>query len=343
MHEEQYQRTNGNSVAEKVDDRRWVGGKTGLEERGWSWIDPHVHILPPRRMRGLVRWVRKFTPGFPVREDIGPEEIVAELRRSGVPLFFNLVFPLWEEETEDLNRFNRDLCAKIPEAVPFGSLHIETPDKERETRRCIEEYGFLGMKLHPYAQRFPAFGDEMRPMFRVLNEHRRPLLVHTGFDVFYGMYMDLERMERVIREYPDMQVVAVHSLFPRFRLAYRLLKEYDNFWLDMSNSISCMRMYEELKAKSDPLPSMAESLEVEEVDENYPWFRRLFEDFSHRILYGTDFPVGFGYHPALWMDLHHFGFGERVERDLLWGAVVNLLKKCGFAHLVPDFMGRGKA
>lgn len=321
-------------VGEMIRDR-WASGRTGAQEEGMEWIDPHVHILPPRRMAGLVRWVRKFTPGFPVSEGITPEEIVAALRESGIRLFFNLVFPLWEEETEDLNRFNRDLCAGIPEAVPFGSLHIETPDKERETRRCIEEYGFLGMKLHPYAQRFPAFGEEMRPMFEVLDEHRRPFLVHTGFDAFYGMYMDLERMEATLREYPGMQLVAVHALFPRFRLAHRLLSECENFWLDMTNSISCMRIYEDLKAKRDPLPLGSESLEVEGVEENHPWFYRLFEDFSHRILYGTDFPVGFGYHPALWEDLRYFGFGERVERDLLGGAARNLLERCGFGHLLP--------
>ncbi|MGQ9475245.1 MAG: amidohydrolase family protein [Actinomycetota bacterium] len=321
-------------VGEVIRDR-WSSGRTGAQEEGMEWIDPHVHILPPRRMAGLVRWVRKFTPGFPVSEGITPEEIVATLRESGIRLFFNLVFPLWEEETEDLNRFNRDLCAGIPEAVPFGSLHIETPDKERETRCCIEEYGFLGMKLHPYAQRFPAFGEEMRPMFEVLDEHRRPLLVHTGFDAFYGMYMDLERMEATLREYPGMQLVAVHALFPRFRLAHRLLSEYENFWLDMTNSISCMRIYEDLKAKRDHLPSGYESLEVEGVEENHPWFYRLFEDFSHRILYGTDFPVGFGYHPALWEDLRCFGFGEKVESDLLGGAARNLLERCGFGHLLP--------
>ncbi|MBC7254295.1 MAG: amidohydrolase [Actinobacteria bacterium] len=319
----------------RVIPDRWARGKTGAQAEGVEWIDPHVHILPPRRMAGLVRWVRKFTPGFPVSEEITPEEIVSALRESGIRLFFNLVFPLWEEETEELNRFNRDLCSGIPEAVPFGSLHIETPDKEKETRRCIEDYGFVGMKLHPYAQRFPAFGEEMHPMFKVLDEYRRPLLVHTGFDTFYGMYMDLEKMETVLRDYPGMQLVAVHALFPRFRLAHRLLGEYDNFWLDMTNSISCMRMYEDLKARMEPLPPMAESLEVEEVDENYPWFRRLFEDFSHRILYGTDFPVGFGYHPALWEDLRYFEFGEEIEKDLLGGAVRNLLERCGFGHLLP--------
>jgi uncharacterized protein len=313
---------------------RWDSGRTRSTENGIPWVDPHVHILPPRRMAGLVRWVKKFTPGFPISEDISAEDILASIRDSEIPYFFNLVFPLWEEETADLNRFNRDICAGIPEAIPFGSVHIETPDKGAETRRCIEEYGFAGMKLHPFAQRFPAFGPEMRPMFEVLNEHRRPLLVHTGFDVFYGMYMDLEDMEGVIRDYPDMQLVAVHSLFPRFRLARRLLSEYENFWLDMTNSISCMRLYEDIKDNRQDLPPMATSLETEDVEENYDDFFLLFQDFPERIIYGTDFPVGFGYHPALLDDLRFFGFSREVEEHLLYKTVVSLLARCGMPELL---------
>lgn len=320
---------------------RWESGKTRMGENGIPWIDPHVHILPPRRMRGLVRWVKGFTPGFPISEDISREEILADLRESEIPFFFNLVFPLWEEETADLNRFNRELCAGIEEAMPFGSLHIETPDKEGEARRCIEEYGFLGMKLHPFAQRFPAFVPEMSPLFEVLNEHGRPLLVHTGFDDFYGMYMDLEAMEGVIREYPRMQVVAVHSLFPRFELAHRLLGTYPNFWLDMTNTISCMRMYEELRGGREDLSPLASSLEVEEVERNHAHFYRLFEDFPERIMYGTDFPVGFGYHPALLDDLRFFSFPREVEEYLLYRTVCRLVSMCGGPDLEARLSASG--
>ena len=307
---------------------RWEAGRKEGSGNTRMWIDPHVHILPPRRMAGLIRWAKSFTPGFPLSEDITKEEILAELRGAEIPCFFNLVFPLWEEETEDLNRFNRDLCAGIPEAIPFGSVHIDTPDKEKETRRCVEEYGFVGMQLHPYAQRFPAFGPEMRPMFEVLNEHRRPFLVHTGFDEFYEMDMDLEMMEDIIRDYPGMQVVAVHSLFARFRLAHRLLSEYPNFWLDMTNTMTCMRIYRNLKEIKETLPPMASKLEIDMVEENKEYFFRLFEDFSQRIMYGTDFPVGFGFHPALLEDLRYFDFGEEVERDLLYGTVRRLIESC---------------
>ncbi len=296
---------------------------------GDRWIDPHVHILPPRRMRGLVRWVKKFTPGYPVSEDITPEEILSGIRSGGVELFFNLVFPLWEEETYDLNRFNHELCSKIPEALPFGSLHIETPDKERETLRCLDEYGFVGMKLHPFAQRFPAFDPVMDPLFSVLDRRGRPLLVHTGFDLFYGMDLEKENLIRVLESYPHMPMVLVHSLFPQFALALQLLERYPQVWMDMTNSISVMRLYLEFKRSGQPLPPQASSLEVEEVERNQEYFWTLFEEYPHRIIYGTDYPVGFGEYDKLRSDLDFFGFPEGTRRKILYSNVVDFLHSVG--------------
>lgn len=302
---------------------------------GIPWIDPHVHILPPRRLRGLVRWVKSFTPDFPVPEDITAEEILESIRASGIPRFFNLVFPLWPEETGDLNRFNRDFCAGVPEAVPFGSLHIDNPDKEAEALRCLEEYGFAGMKLHPFAQRFPAFDPAMDPLFRVLDRLGRPLLVHTGFDAFYGDDLHREDLLRVLKAFPGMPVVMVHSFFPDFGFARSLLDRFPQVWLDMTNSVSCMRLYLESTLSGRPLPDMASSLDANEVEANLGNWAALFAGHSHRIIYGTDYPAGFGDHPSLLSDLLYFDFPPETIRLVLHDNAARLLASCGGGSFPP--------
>ncbi|MBK5093713.1 MAG: hypothetical protein JJE48_09390, partial [Actinobacteria bacterium] len=71
-------------------------------------LDCHIHILPPARIRGLVRWIKKPFPEHPSCEDMTPEDILEDLRECGVGTVFNLVFPLKEEETESLNEFSRE-------------------------------------------------------------------------------------------------------------------------------------------------------------------------------------------------------------------------------------------
>jgi len=109
-----------------------------------------------------------------------------------------------------------------------------------------------------------------------------------------------------------MQLVAVHALFPRFRLAHRLLSEYPNFWLDMTNSISCMRLYEDLKGQPGRPAPIASSLEVDDVRDNYEDFF-VFRGFSRAYHVRHRFPVGFGYHPALMDDLRFFDLGREAE------------------------------
>ncbi len=300
------------------------------EETGYgSCIDPHVHILPPRRMRGLIRWLKKFAPSF-VEEDLTAEEALQGLADADIGTFFNLVFPLWEEETTDLNLWNRDFCGGVPGAIPFGSVHIETPDKAAETERCVAQYGFAGMKLHPYAQRFDAFAPEMRGLFEVLDHHGKPLLVHTGYDVFYGQEQDRSAMEDAFRRYPRMRVVLVHSLFPEFGLAARWLEEFPQLYLDMTNVFSSLRVFQQGAYAGVLVDAEEFPADLQMIEDNYPAFLRLFEDYPDRMIYGSDYPVGMGRHDQLYEDMAFFELPPETERALLFTNARRLLAETGY-------------
>jgi predicted TIM-barrel fold metal-dependent hydrolase len=185
------------------------------------------------------------------------------------------------------------------------------------------------MKLHPYAQRFPAFDPAMGPLFGVLDRLGRPLLVHTGFDAFYRDDLHRDDLLRVLEAYPGMPVVMVHSFFPDFGFARSLLDRFPQVWLDMTNSVSCMRLFCEFARAGQPLPDMASSLEVEVVERNLGEWEALFAGYSRRIIFGTDYPVGFGDYASLRSDLLYFGFPPETVRLLLHDNVLNLLASCG--------------
>jgi predicted TIM-barrel fold metal-dependent hydrolase len=274
-------------------------------------IDAHVHLLPENRSRSLVRWVKKFYPAHPTSEDITIDEVLCDLSGCGVGTFFNLVFPLWEEETEQLNLFSKEIAERYDNVVGFGSLHLETPNKDEVAERCIVEYGLAGIKLHPYAQRFEVFSPEFDPLYRKLDEMGKPFVVHTGFDLFYRRTQDLSYLRDILERCPNMPVVLAHALFPRFKLAYELLSDYPRVYLDMTNSITCMRWYEDAPA------FWGDKLGGEELEQNAEHFHMLFEQFSSRILFGTDHPVGMGPPVQLYDDLDWFGFDSGVRANLL--------------------------
>jgi hypothetical protein len=284
-------------------------------------IDSHIHILPPGRTRGLVRWVNKIFPGHPSREDMTPEVILGDLRACGVETFFNLVFPLREEETEDLNRFSRDIASEYEDIIGFGSLHAETPAKDEVTERCLVEYGLAGMKLHPYVQLFEAFSPTFEPMYRKLAEFRKPFVVHTGFDIFYQQTQDLEYLRGILERHPEMPVVLVHALFPRFRICYELMGEYPQLYLDMTNSVSAVRWYKEKSG------AWADAGEWHELERNLEYFDPLLERFSGRIMFGTDHPAGMGTPEQIYADLEWLGLSPEVNEDLLGRTASTFLEK----------------
>lgn len=288
-------------------------------------IDSHIHILPPRRTASLVRWIKRAFPSHPSREDMTCDELIADIRACGVVRALNFVFPLKADETDPLNEFSRDVAFEHPMLVPFGSLHVDTPDKRDVVKRCVNELGLAGIKLHPYVQGFEAFSSEFDPMFEALCELRRPFFVHTGFDAFYGKQQDLAFLARILETYPEMPVVLVHSLFPRFELAYSLMERHGQLYLDMTNVPGTLGLYEKTpRAVRDNFAAFGD--EPRDLDHFYG----ILDDFSDRVMFGTDHPAGMGSPEQVYNDFDRLDLSAEVRADLLRDSAARfLLEHCG--------------
>jgi predicted TIM-barrel fold metal-dependent hydrolase len=279
-------------------------------------IDSHIHVIPAGRTAGLVRWIKRAFPEHPSDEDITPDRILAELRACGVERAFNFVFPLREEETEGLNVFSRDIALEHPMLVPFGSLHIGTRRKDELAEHCITELGLAGIKVHPYAQRFEVFCDEFEPLFKALSRLGRPFVVHTGFDAFYGGTQDLSYLRATLERYPEMPVVLVHSLFPRFTLAMELLESYPQVYLDMT-----------YRRAPEAFAGQADSTGLEGEIE---CFENILSHWHGRTMFGTDHPVGMGSPAQIFSDLESFDITDEARADIMYGTAQRFLRdECG--------------
>jgi uncharacterized protein len=80
----------------------------------------------------------------------------------------NLVYPIRDDETEAVNRFNFELHERYPWIIPFGGLHVGDGDKGAIVDRCLGEHGFLGFKFHPFIQAFDSLDPRMMPAYERL-------------------------------------------------------------------------------------------------------------------------------------------------------------------------------
>ncbi len=271
-------------------------------------IDAHVHIMPRERIAGLMRWIRKAFPDHPVNPDIDEAGIVSDLSGAGISLFFNYVYPLRPEETDALNVFNEELSRRLPQAAPFGSLHLDTPDKRAVTRRCVEAHRFVGLKFHPFVQRFNPADERMFVVYELMEEYSKPVVLHTGFEEFYRMKMPPSDIERILRRFPRLELVLSHCLFPHFREMRALMEQYEGVWLDATNVFGAVKYL-------GLLENPAKGRDWTETGE---LFRGLVTDYPERTLFGSDHPVGMGDLEEIYGDFTAFGFSEELSRAILW-------------------------
>jgi predicted TIM-barrel fold metal-dependent hydrolase len=265
-------------------------------------IDVHVHLLPPRRLAKLMEWMHRLYPQHPVPTTVTLEECIADYKNLGADYLFNLAYPIFPGETEGLIDFNADLRRRFPWIVPWGSLHVENPDKGRIVERIIVREDFLGLKFHPFIQRFDPLDPRMSEAYQRLQALGRPVVFHTGYEELYRGSLPVATMEELVRNFPRLPFVFAHSLFPAFEEAWRILDRYDNVWLEMTNVFGSLW---------DPRypPGVAG------VDK-----ARLLDGLatrSDRVMFGSDHPAGMGSLEEIYRTLDRLGLSETVRENLL--------------------------
>lgn len=283
-------------------------------------IDCHVHLLPPRRLAGLMKWMHSFYPDHPIPLDVTLEQCLVHYDALGVDYVFNLVYPLRLGETEEVNRFNFELHRRHPWIIPFGGLHVEDEDKPSIVDRCLGEYGFLGFKFHPFVQRFDPLDPRMMDAYARLEHWRRPVFFHTGYEDFYGGSLPPETMEEIARRFPRMPVVFAHALFPHFDAAWRLIDRYDNVWLELTQVFGSF-------------------FDARYVLKEYAGAKALLlaglGPRSERIMFGTDHPTGSGTLEEIYQALDRAGLPETLRERLVGGTAARFVER-----FWPDFTVR---
>jgi hypothetical protein len=240
-------------------------------------VDPHVHLLPPERTAGLMRWLHRGLPGVGIPVDITAEQALGDLRAAGGRQVVNLLFPLQAGEAEELHRFGAALSAREPGVVPIGGVHRDDGDREAVVRAAIEEHGMRGLKLHPMVQRFSPGDPALAPAIAALAGYALPLYVHTGFDEWYGWGYDLGELERIAERYPEIPLVLCHCAFPRLEWAAGMARRHPQVWLDTTNVFASIEL----------APPGARAKLLEKLED-------LFAAAPERIFFGTDYPAGMG-------------------------------------------------
>jgi predicted TIM-barrel fold metal-dependent hydrolase len=218
---------------------------------GFPVTDLHIHIQPWEMLLPAVK-ARMEANRTDLAEIRAMMESPAALLRflDGVGIervaLINYPSPDLMGFPNEVNDWCARYCAAAPDRlIAFGSVHPRfVADAAAETKRILD-LGIRGLKVHPPHQRFSpndyrtggpgaAIGD----VYRVAEERRVPLMIHTGTSVFPGarnVFADPMPADDVAVDFPKLPLILAHAGRPLHgETAFFLARRHPSVWLDLS-------------------------------------------------------------------------------------------------------------
>lgn len=108
-----------------------------------------------------------------------------------------------------------------------------TPDEyEAEARRCVEELGFVALKLTPIAHAAHPANQDALFVYETARRLGVPVMVHTGIGIPFA---DPASLLEVPGRFPDLKFVLAHAGSDMyFQQALYLARHHDNVYLEPS-------------------------------------------------------------------------------------------------------------
>lgn len=236
----------------------------------WPSIDVHVHLHPERLADAIrdhfvrQRWVpaHSFAPG----------KVAETLVERGVVHFCCFTYAHRPGMSRDLNRWLATTAARLPGAVPLGTVHAADPDLEDVVAEAVEALGLRGFKFHLSVQRFGVDDPRLDPVWARAEAEGLLLMLHAGTLPYRDAWTGVARFRRVMARFPRLRACVAHLGCHEHEAFLALTETYPNLYLDTTMALS---------AAARPWVGGDPALITDATLLRY----------QDRILFGSDFPL----------------------------------------------------
>lgn len=255
--------------------------------------DAHIHIFPDRLMGAILDWFEQQGLTMLYRQSI--ETLLNYLESIGVTSAFVLGYIHKKDMAAGINLWLKDLCEKYPWLHPFAALHQDDTELEKILSQALDEWNFPGVKIHTFVQKVAANDERLWPIYRMLNDRRKGIILHLGGLPSETPYTRVDSLLDVLKSFPNLKVTIAHMGLPHdFPLAAKLAANYSNVYLDTAFILGNPR-----------LPLQEE------------WLKAI-EAYPTKFIFGTDFPImDYSPHDSI-RALNLLPLTKEVKTQLLW-------------------------
>jgi predicted TIM-barrel fold metal-dependent hydrolase len=139
------------------------------------------------------------------------------------------------EEAAEQHDVIAELCRKHPDkfaGMANPNPHLTDAVYEKEVRRCIEELGFVGIKIHTFAHGVNPAGRDGLRVFELARTLNVPVMVHTGAGIPFA---NPSNLIPVAQKFPDVKIIAAHcGMMVMAGETYIAMKDYENLYADIT-------------------------------------------------------------------------------------------------------------
>ena len=241
-----------------------------MTDRPDGATDIHVHLMPERLM-AAIREALTEAAGWEFSHPVDREGVEATLREHGIERYCALPYAHEPGVAADLNEWVLDRAAESSMCVPFATVHGE--DDVRAVVRTAFENGARGLKFQCPVQEVGPDDPRLDPAFELAAEFDRPILFHAGTAPMFrdSPHVGVDAFRSFLASYPEVRACAAHMGAFDTPAFVETLREFDNAFLD-----TCFAMSTVVDRYMNYDPA--------DVD------TAVFEEFSGRIMYGSDYP-----------------------------------------------------
>jgi hypothetical protein len=231
-------------------------------------IDFHVHLFPDRLFDAIWEHFSN-NYGWNVLYHLYYRQCVDHLRENGIGPIAYSNYAHRKGMATYLNEWNVKVLDEIPDLYCFAAYHPEDEDGPGMAASVVQHPKILGFKLQLLVQRFYPHDERLYPLYDILMENGKWLLIHAGTGPVGNECTGISHFKKLLKKYPDMRIIVPHMGALEYDEFGALLDDYPNIYLDTSYSF-----IPQLK-----IGFLSSSLGID-----------FLEKYQNRILYGSDFP-----------------------------------------------------
>lgn len=194
-------------------------------------IDFHVHLFPDRLFESIWRFFEK-SYGMAVLHQLYYRQCVDYLRERGVGTIVYSNYAHREGVARGINNWNLKILEEIPDLYCFAAYHPGDADALEMARELLKHPRIVGFKLQLLVQRFYPHDERLFPLYEMVQDLNRRMLIHVGTGPLGNEFVGLEHFRRLMKRFPELPVNVPHMGSLEYRGFMELLDDYPNVYLD---------------------------------------------------------------------------------------------------------------